>query len=361
MGYTIEKNSKNLSDLFIKDQSDPFFSYEFLNSLEKNNCLDEDSGWSANYFHHKNNSFIPFYEKNNSQGEFVFDYSWANAFHNHGRHYYPKLVMSIPFTPVEGNRIYADDDDKAIEALQDLRKFSDENNYSSLHALFVGQEQRNIFKELDFIERLDCNYVWQNKNYLSFDDFLNSLTSRHRKNIKKERDYIKKLNIEFQVIENITNEDWNDFYLFYSITYAVRGQRPYLTSAFFKDLKSLKPIILFAHKGGQRIAAALFFQKNTKLYGRYWGARENINFLHFEACYYQGIELAIKRECLTFDPGIQGHHKLKRGFEPVINTSYHWIAEKAFRDAIGDFCAKEAQHIHSYFEDSKKYLPYKHG
>ena len=241
MGYTIEKNSKNLSDLFIKDQSDPFFSYEFLNSLEKNNCLDEDSGWSANYFHHKNNSFIPFYEKNNSQGEFVFDYSWANAFHNHGRHYYPKLVMSIPFTPVEGNRIYADDDDKAIEALQDLRKFSDENNYSSLHALFVGQEQRNIFKELDFIERLDCNFVWQNKNYLSFDDFLNSLTSRHRKNIKKERDYIKKLNIEFQVVENITNEDWNDFYLFYSITYAVRGQRPYLTSAFFKDLKSLKP------------------------------------------------------------------------------------------------------------------------
>jgi len=362
VNFLVENNLNNSKKTFSEYHSgDPFSSFNFLNALQETNCLDSDSGWIAKCLNHTNGTAIPFFEKLNSQGEFVFDYAWANTFHQYGQAYYPKLVMSVPFTPVDGKRIIGPDDESRSEALADLINHTEQNEYSSLHALFVEESQKDIFRGLNFIERLDCNYKWRNKSYHSFDDFLNQLTSRHRKNMKKERDYIKNLNIEFEHIENIKEQDWKDFYLFYSITYAVRGQRPYLTSSFFQSINELNPILVFAHKNGQRIAAALFFQYENKLYGRYWGTREPINYLHFECCYYQGIEMAIKMNCTEFDPGIQGHHKLKRGFEPTINSSFHWIVDERFREAIRNYCETESKQIMQYFEQSKEYLPFKNA
>lgn len=360
MSFTVENSIESAKQIFKSCPSeDPFSSYDFLDALDKTNCLDADSGWNTKCLNHDNGSAIPFYEKLNSQGEFVFDYAWANTYFRYGQPYYPKLVMSVPFTPVDGKRIVGPDDNANSEALNSLVSHTEDQGYSSLHALYVDKSQREIFKSKNFIERLDCNYKWVNKSYADFECFLSQLTSRHRKNIKKERAYIQKLNIEFEYVTKITQQDWHEFYLFYAMTYAVRGQRPYLTAEFFKKLEKLNPLIVFAHKKGQRIAASLFFQFKDKLYGRYWGTKEHINFLHFECCYYQGIEIAIKNKCMAFDPGIQGHHKLKRGFEPVINTSYHWIVDERFRDAISKYCETESNHIKEYFEQSKEYLPFK--
>ena len=362
MSFLIENNFLNSRKIFAKHHSgDPFSSFTFLNTLQETNCLDADSGWIANCLTHENETAIPFFEKTNSQGEFVFDYAWANTYHRYGQAYYPKLVMSVPFTPVDGKRIIGPDDQSRIEALQSLVSHTEQKEFSSLHALFVDDSQKDIFRAQGFIERLDCNYKWKNRSYHCFEDFLGQLTSRHRKNMKKEREYIKKLNIEFEHISDIKDQDWKDFYLFYSMTYAIRGQRPYLTASFFENIKELKPVIVFAHKNGQRIAASLFFICENKLYGRYWGTREPVNYLHFECCYYQGIEMAIKHKCIEFDPGIQGHHKLKRGFEPVINSSFHWIVDENFREAIKKYCASESKQIKEYFSQSKEYLPFRNA
>jgi|TARA_B100002019_G_scaffold271445_1_gene265864 predicted N-acyltransferase len=362
VSFLIEKNLNTSKKIFDAHHTgDPFSSFDFLNALQETNCLDSDSGWITNCLKHENGTAIPFYEKLNSQGEFVFDYAWANTYYRYGQAYYPKLVMSVPFTPVDGCRIIGPNDKSRNDALKSLVNHTESAEYSSLHALFVEDKQKDIFKDQGFIERLDCNYKWKNKSYASFDDFLYQLSSRHRKNMKKERAYIKSLNIEFEHISEITEQDWQDFYLFYSITYAIRGQRPYLTASFFRELKDLNPTIVFAHKKGQRIAAALFFQYKDKLFGRYWGTKEPINFLHFECCYYQGIEIAINNKCSEFDPGIQGHHKLKRGFEPVLNSSFHWIVDERFRDAIKKYCESESKQIIEYFKQSQEYLPFKNA
>ena len=363
MTYSIKKNCKQLKTTISQNQKeeDIFFSFEFLSALEESDCLDADSGWTPNYLVHETDTVIPFYEKENSHGEFVFDYAWANAYFRYGQRYYPKLVMSVPFTPVDGNRIFSKSNKDGMSALNSLVDYTRQNDFSSLHALFVAKEQRDIFSSQEFIERNDCNFIWKNQSYSDFDDFLEALSSRHRKNIKKERKYINSLGIEFEIVKNIKKEDWDDFYLFYALTYVKRGQKPYLNENFFLKLSSLKPQIIFAHKGGYRIAAALFFNNKDTLYGRYWGAKEEINYLHFEMCYYQGIELAIKQKNQNFDPGIQGHHKLKRGFEPIINTSFHWIKNSEFRKAIRKFCDEESKNIFQYFEQSKKYLPFKNA
>ena len=339
--------------------SDPFFNYQFLSALQEADCLSKQSGWQANYFHHKNNSVVPFYEKNNSQGEFVFDYSWANAYFRYGMQYYPKIVLSVPFTPIEGNRIFCKDNEDGKETLKDFVKYINEGKFSSIHALFVSENQREIFSGENFIERTDCNYKWVNYGYKTFDDYLQKLKSRYRKNILKERNEIKNSNIFFELVENPKNQTWEEFYLFYALTYVRRGQQPYLNLDFFRKLSGTQPLVLFAKKNDEKIAAALFFVSNDTLYGRYWGSKDDIDYLHFETCYYQGIELAIKKNVSFFDPGIQGQHKLKRGFEPVLNKSYHWIKNEEFRKAISNFCKDESKHINQYYLNAKNALPLK--
>ncbi len=359
MSYTVKNRISDLKQEIQKFQtSNPFANYNFLNALEKTDCLNESSGWKAQYLLGKNESFIPFYEKNNSQGEFVFDYAWANAYYRYGIPYYPKIVMSVPFTPVEGKRIFSQNKKDAIDSLKSLTEHARKKDFSSIHALYVEEDEKNVYEEMNFIKRIDCNYRWTNKGYEDFEDFLSKFVSRKRKNIKKERDLIKRMNIKFKKVSNISDTVWDEFYLFYALTYARRGQRPYLTLEFFKELKNLDPIIIFAHKEDYNIAAALFFKSSDTLYGRYWGAKEDINFLHFETCYYQGIELAIEQKFKYFDPGIQGQHKLKRGFEPIINSSYHWIKNSEFRTAIKNFCIEESQHIELYFKQALKSLPF---
>ena len=261
MSYTVKNRISDLKQQIQKFQtSNPFANYNFLNALEKTDCLNESSGWKAQYLLGKNESFIPFYEKNNSQGEFVFDYAWANAYYRYGMPYYPKIVMSVPFTPVEGKRIFSQNKKDAIDSLKSLTEHARKKDFSSIHALYVEEDEKNVYEEMNFIKRIDCNYRWTNKGYEDFEDFLSKFVSRKRKNIKKERDLIKRMNIKFKKVSNISDTVWDEFYLFYALTYARRGQRPYLTLEFFKELKNLDPIIIFAHKDDYNIAAALFFK-----------------------------------------------------------------------------------------------------
>ena len=360
MNFSVEKScNPHKSSIKALSKDNVFFNYDFLSALETSNSLNPNTGWMPNSFKHQNGSIIPFYKKNNSQGEFVFDYAWANAYFKSGIKYYPKIVLSVPFTPVEGERIFCSDDNKGEEALRDFTNYVNESNFSSIHALYVEEESANPFLANDYIERIDCNYKWHNHNYNTFDDYLISLKSRYRKNILRERQSINEQGITFNVVQQPSDKDWEEFYLFYALTYVRRGQNPYLTLDFFKQINSLNPIILFAKRKQEKVAAALFFIKKDSLYGRYWGAKEDINFLHFETCYYQGIELAIEKGIKTFDPGIQGQHKLKRGFEPVITRSYHWIKHPEFRKAIINYCKEEGRHVLEYLENAKKQLPFK--
>ena len=361
MNFSVEKSCRHHKDAINKlSKGNVFFNFDFLHALEQSKCLNPKTGWAANSFKHSNGSVIPYYQKDNSQGEFVFDYAWANAYYKNGVRYYPKIVLSVPFTPVEGERIFCSNDENGQEALQDFTQYISEQNYSSIHALYVEQEHSNPFINNDFIERIDCNYRWLNHNYSTFEDYLENLKSRYRKNILKERAAIQSKGIEFITNDSPTSEEWEEFYLFYALTYVRRGQNPYLNLDFFKQINSLKPIIISAVRGKEKIAAALFFIKKNNLYGRYWGAKEDINFLHFETCYYQGIELAIKKGLKSFDPGIQGQHKLKRGFEPVLNRSFHWIKHPEFRKAISNYCKEEGRHVLEYFDNAKKQLPFKY-
>ena len=206
MTYSIKKNCKQLKTTISQNQKkeDIFFSFEFLSALEESDCLDADSGWTPNYLVHETDAVIPFYEKENSHGEFVFDYAWANAYFRYGQRYYPKLVMSVPFTPVDGNRIFSKSNKDGMSALNSLVDYTRQNDFSSLHALFVAKEQRDIFSSQEFIERNDCNFVWKNQSYSDFDYFLEALSSRHRKNINKERKYINSLVIEFEIVKNLS-------------------------------------------------------------------------------------------------------------------------------------------------------------
>lgn len=360
MNYSVKKTLSSCKGKIANHpSSDTFFNYQFLSNLQKSGCVGKDTGWDPKYFVHQNDSVIPFYEKHNSQGEFVFDYSWANAYFRYGMRYYPKIVLSVPFTPVVGNRIFCDDNGSGSVALAEFKKFIDKEDFSSIHALYVSNDQREIFKENGFIERFDCNFKWKNDQYDTFDDYLGKLKSRYRKNIQKERGSIVSEGITFNLIEKPSQEIWEEFYLFYALTYVRRGQQPYLNLNFFKQIKESGTSILFAELGGEKIAAALFFLSEDTLYGRYWGAKVDIDFLHFETCYYQGIDLAIQKKAKFFDPGIQGQHKLKRGFEPVLNRSFHWIKNEEFKKAITNFCVEEAQHINKYYLGAKKSLPFK--
>ena len=281
MNYSVKKTLSSCKGKIANHpSSDTFFNYQFLSNLQKSGCVGKDTGWDPKYFVHQNDSVIPFYEKHNSQGEFVFDYSWANAYFRYGMRYYPKIVLSVPFTPVVGNRIFCDDNGSGSVALAEFKKFIDKEDFSSIHALYVSNDQREIFKENGFIERFDCNFKWKNDQYDTFDDYLGKLKSRYRKNIQKERGSIVSEGITFNLIEKPSQEIWEEFYLFYALTYVRRGQQPYLNLNFFKQIKESGTSILFAESGGEKIAAALFFLSEDTLYGRYWGAKVDIDFLH---------------------------------------------------------------------------------
>ena len=350
----------------IRENDAPFIQYSFLKALENSGCVGRDLGWTPKHLVKSNENvlsgFMPMYIKNNSHGEFVFDHSWSYALNRAGRNYYPKLLTAIPFTPCETRKIITESD--ANEYVEKIIEFMEEKNIESWHVLYPDADLKELFLENKLIERFGYKFIWKNKEYETFNDYLNIFKSRQRKNIKNERKKISDLNITFQIKESdsLTLEDWEEFFKFYKNTYEERLQRPYLNIDFFKEIhkfkKILKPVIFFAVHDNKKIAGSLCFVGNDTLYGRHWGSSFNIDSLHFETCFYQGIEFCINKKIKYFDPGVQGEHKIRRGFEPKRTSSFHYIKENDFRNAIIEFCDKEEVEINRYLKACARYTPF---
>ena len=349
----------------------PFLSYPFFDALEQSGCTTEATGWNPMHVTElqiETDFFMPLYNKTHSMGEYVFDYVWANAFHQYRLNYYPKLVTSIPFTPVQGPRISTKGpmNRQLCELLLDhVKKQCQISTASSWHMLFAERDIVDYFKDSDLMTRYGIQFHWKNKEYKSFDDFLCTLNARKRKMIKKERMSIhdQSIDVNTHFGADISQEVWNFFFKMYERTYFKRnGTRGYLNKTFF-DLLSISMrdqlCMAVAKKDQRLIGCALYFFDQDKLYGRYWGSTDEYEFLHFELCCYQGIEIAIEKKMKIFDAGAQGEHKLLRGFEPVKTRSLHWIKNEDFRKAISDFLVREKKEIDIQMEACRQILPFK--
>ena len=357
----------------------PFTRYEFLHSLESTGCTTDDSGWKPYHILVTENDVetqssrraiaaMPLYLKNNSWGEYVFDWSWAEAYTRHGMNYFPKFVTSIPFTPSVGTRILIKEgiDKLAVAQLifEKVQLQAEALGASSWHILVPKEEEHRLFDSIGISPRVATQFHWYNNSYNSFSDFLASLNARKRKAIKKERKQIEDEGIIFRQTDgaDISETQWSDFYLFYQTTYLARGMQGYLDKEFFRKIGETMPeqiLLINAVKDNRDIAAALFFKSKDSLFGRYWGSRVEQQFLHFETCYYQGQEYAIENNLAVFDSGAQGEHKIQRGFEPIYTHSNHWIADQNFSRAIRNFLEEERGHIDQYKIQAESLLPFK--
>ena len=370
MNPKIQKvNLQNLDNLKVTfPASNPFENLEYFHAMESSDSASEKSGWIPNHLGELNNdtlnSFLPLYKKFNSYGEFIFDQQWAHALQQTGRDYYPKLLTAIPFTPCEGERILAPNDKKKIQLIESCIELMQEDKIESWHILFPNSVGKKILRDQNFIERFNYRFVWHNNDFQDFDEFLAIFTSRQRATIRKERKSIEKADIEFKSrsFDEINSNDWDIFYNFYRQTYFERGQNPYLTKEFFYKINTanhiLKPVIFFAYYQEEVIASSLCFEGKDTLYGRHWGALKKVKNLHFECCYYQGIEYCIKNGIDYFDPGVQGEHKIRRGFQPKLDSSFHYFLKNDFGDAVSNFCKSEKKQIENYIEACKSYTPF---
>ena len=354
--------------LYSIKANNPFEDFSYLRAMEQSNSASEKSGWIPNHLGEIKNKkligFLPLYKKFNSYGEFIFDHQWANALNRAGRNYYPKLLTAIPFTPCEGDRILGKDDQSKLNLIDAGIKKMEAEEIESWHILFPNESGKSILRERNFVERYNYRFTWKNENFIDFDDFLSIFTSRQRATIRKERKSISKLDIKFKCKKHneITDEDWDLFYVFYQKTYYERAQNPYLNKEFFRLINTVnqlvKPVIFFAEIAGEPIGASLCFEGEDTLYGRHWGATTKIKNLHFECCYYQGIEYCIKNNLKFFDPGVQGEHKIRRGFQPQLSSSFHYFLRDDLGQAVSDFCKAERTQIENYIEACKSYTPF---
>ncbi len=353
----------------------PFLRHEFFSALENSGSTIAETGWGPHHLVIEDNEQIigimPLFIKTHSYGEYVFDWSWADAYHQHGIAYYPKLLSAIPFTPATGPRWgicdTVDHDYVLTFMLQSIVDQCEQQHYSSFHVLFTSTEDSRRLQTQSLATRTGCQYHWFNQDYQHFDDFLSTFNSRKRKNLKKERRKVTEQGISLTIKtgSEITAKDWDNFYLFYHMTYIKRsGREGYLTPEFFPMLATTMAdqlVLIQAQQGDKAIAAALCFQSSDTLYGRYWGCQQEFDFLHFETCYYQGIEYAIEKNLAYFDPGAQGEHKIQRGFTPIKTYSNHWIGHLQFRDAVNRFLDNEHQHIDEHINEMHSLLPFKHS
>lgn len=360
----------------LGDTSYPFTRHCFLYGLELHDCL-EPFGWHPVYFliHREQQlvAAIPCYIKTNSYGELVFDHAWVNAYQRSGLDYYPKLVSAIPYTPATGDRFLInlalvrdkDERQRLLEMLcQAIQGFCQDQNLSSWHILFAEREILEALSEREIMLRNDVQFHWQNRGYRDFDDFVSNLSSRKRKNIRKERSSVaaQNLDIMMQPGGSINPDEWQQIYQLYASIYQRKYGTATLTSAFFEHLGRHMPEQVLAsitRDQGQIVAASLFFRSDTHLYGRVWGCDQYFRHLHFECCYYQGIDYCIAEKLQCFDPGAQGEHKLARGFLPTMTWSGHWIAHPQFREAIEQFLRQERRYIESYRDDLLDHSPFK--
>lgn len=353
----------------------PFTRHQFLFSLEQHHCLIE-FGWQPVYItlreQEKLIAAVPCYIKYNSYGELVFDHSWAQAYQRSGQDYYPKLVTAIPYTPATGPRFLVDrdivDPDRRHQLIgsliQVIQQFCISNKLSGWHCLFERETLIGSFQDLSLDYRFDCQYHWHNQGYRNFDDFLAALNSRKRKNIRRERASVAKqqLIIERKPGNEITEAEWLRVYDLYSGIFLRKYGTPTLSRSFFKSLGETmqqRVMVVWARNDREIIAASLFFISDSTLFGRVWGCDEYYNHLHFECCYYQGIEYCIEQGLDTFDPGAQGEHKISRGFLPTRTCSAHWFADSGFQEMIKRYLEQEKHQMQAYCEELSKRSPYK--
>jgi uncharacterized protein len=351
----------------------PFVRHEFLWALEASGSVSRATGWQPQHLLvHEGDTLIaamPLYAKYHSYGEYVFDWAWADAYKHYGLDYYPKLITAIPFTPCTGTRLLLADKNRqsAIMPLvvAAIKKHAHALTASSWHCLFPQEDEAAQLTACATSQRIGCQFHWFNHGYTSWDDFVARMTSRKRKNIHKERSKVQAQGITFLIKEgsDISAADWQLFYQLYCNTYLKRsGHSGYLTENFFSLLRenfSPATVMVIAQHHDKTIAAALFFKDIHTLYGRYWGCLEEYDFLHFETCYYQGIDYAIQQGLRRFDGGAQGEHKIQRGFEPIVTYSNHWLLRDEFQHAIKTFIAQETKSVQAYCTAAAHNLPFK--
>ena len=346
----------------------PFLDLKFLLALEDSNSIGKGTGWIAFPIIAKNNNnivgFMPIFLKEHSYGEYVFDSSWAEAFRQHNLEYYPKMLCAIPFTPITGPRIYAQDIEVKKLLIKALEKILKDHGISSCHILFSNEQDHELLNKMGWLSRHGVQFKWKNKNYTNFDDFLATLTHNKRKKIKQERKKIKNSNICItqKTGAKIKTEEIDFFYKCYCNTYQEHHSSPYLTINFFYQLLKTMPdklLLVEAEFEGVRVASAFNIIGEDTLYGRYWGALRYIPGLHFELCYYQGQEFCIEYKLEFFEGGAQGEHKLARGFEPFSTYSNHYISNPDFKIAIENFLTAESGKMHEYTNELDDRKPFK--
>lgn len=328
----------------------PFMSHAFLTALEDSGSVGTGTGWSPapiviDDAEGRLVAALPAYLKRHSQGEYVFDHAWADAWHRAGGSYYPKLQIAAPFTPATGPRLLMADPALALPLLRAAEQVCVDNGLSSAHATFIAPDQLPLFERAGWLIRSDIQFHWENRGYADFEAFLAALSSRKRKDIRKERAAAQE-GVEIRVLTGaeIGTAEWDAFWEFYQDTGARKWGQPYLTrEAFtlFGERMGDSVVLILAYLDGQAVAGALNFAGPDTLYGRYWGALVERPFLHFELCYYQAIDVAIARGLKRVEAGAQGGHKLARGYEPVQTWSAHWIAHPGFRSAVEEFLERE--------------------
>jgi predicted N-acyltransferase len=330
--------------------SQPFLSHAFLTALHETGCASPETGWTPRYLTAWRDGALigalPLYSKAHSYGEYVFDWGWADAYRRHGRRYYPKWVVAVPFTPVPGPRVLASDAGTRRALLQNALERVRDGGHSSLHILFPTTTEAAEGEAMGMIPRAGLQFHWTNPGYRDFADFLASFAHAKRKKVKQERRRVAEAGVIFERIRGsaITSEDWDFFYRRYEQTYREHHSTPYLSLEFFERIGATLPenvLLVVGSRDGRRICAALGLHDGETLWGRYWGTSEFVSGLHFEACYYQSIEFCIEQRLARFEGGAQGIHKLARGLLPVATHSLHAIGDRGFASAIADFCARE--------------------
>ena len=352
----------------LHDGSNPFVAHAFLSGLETQGALLARNGWSARHLTVWDGDVLvaaaPGYLKGNSHGEFVFDHAWAHAYARHGQDYFPKWLCAVPYTPVTGPRLLARDGDARRLMVDVIRSMARDAGVSSAHVNFLPTDEDACFGD-EWLSRVDVQYHWRNRDgWRDFEGFLAAMDHKHRKNIRQERSKVARTGVALRVVhgDEASEADLAAMHGFYLQTFADYGNTPTLTLAFLRHLAHAMPrslVIFLAEREGRTVAGALCLRGTDTLYGRYWGASETVPGLHFEACYYQGIDYCLREGLASFEPGAQGEHKLARGFLPTLVRSRHWIADPDFAEALKPWCAEEAASVLRYKAMLDSHTPFR--
>ena len=349
----------------------PFLRHEFLLAAENSGCVSPETGWTPRHLTISDNKGLRaamiLYEKSHSWGEFVFDWAWANAYDQAGLNYYPKLVSAVPFTPAPSPRLLVrdTDDSAAFNALLSAAiNLAEDSACSSLHIQFPAAPEIEALDAAGLLIRKDCQFHWHNDHYQSFEQFLESFTSAKRKKARRDRRRVAESGIRFRRLHGseIDDSTLSDVYRLISNTFMRRGSVPYYSESFFREVNQQLPdgvLYVLAELDANIVAAAVFFESDSTLYGRYWGSDGHYDALHFETCYYQGIDYCIETGKALFEPGTQGEHKVSRGLTPVTTWSAHWLAHPQFAAAIERYLGEEEKHVDRYMDEVDAHTPYK--